>query len=79
MLYFGGRFGPLLESWGDFGRLLGDFGQPLASTWGPWAQLGRLGLPLWSQKSTLIDFDLPVWPKSSNFASLGVIFAQLQP
>ena len=57
-------FGPFSESWGISGLLLGDFGHPLASTWGLWAQLGRLRLPVWSQKAILdvlgVDFDLPI-------------------
>jgi hypothetical protein len=51
LVTFWGRFGALLESWGVSGLLLGDSGHRLASTWGPWVQLGRLGLPFWSQKS----------------------------
>ena len=51
LVTFWGHFGALLESWGVSGLLLGDFGHRLASTWGPWVQLGRLGLAFCSQKS----------------------------
>ena len=70
LVTFGGRFGALLESWGVSGLLLGDFGHRLASTWGPWVQLGRLGLPFWSQKLIfdwfLVDLDPPISQKSSK-------------
>ena len=45
LVTFWGRFGALLESWGVSGLLSGEIGHRLASTWGPWVQLGRLGLP----------------------------------
>ena len=51
-----GSFWTTLGSGGVSGLPLGDFGLPLASTWMPWVQLGRLGLPFWSQKSVLLDF-----------------------
>ena len=64
LLTFWGCFGALLESWGVSGLLLGDSGHRLPSTLGPWVQLGRLGLPFWSQKSMsdwlLIDLDLQI-------------------
>ena len=57
------HFGPLLASWGGSGLVLGGFGHRWASTWGPWAQLGRLEVPFWSQKPMLdrclLVFSLP--------------------
>ena len=50
LVTFAGRFGAFWSLGGSLG-LLEDFGHRLASTWGPWVQLGRLGLPFWSQKS----------------------------
>ena len=79
LITFGGRFGALLESWGVSGLLLGDFGHRLASTWGPWVQLGRLGLPFWSQKSMLGAAWSPWAPILVSEIDVSLIFGRFGP
>ena len=57
---FGTIFGSFLHHVWRLGMTLDNCWETLGSLClqleGPWAQLGRLGLPFWSQKSTLPNF-----------------------